>query len=64
MKLFRVDASIRVDGSVTRAVADSAQSGLQSRNLNVTVTRRDLGRDPLPARTWLDAVAARASSTR
>jgi FMN-dependent NADH-azoreductase len=62
VNLLRVDASVRLDGSVTRAVADSAQSGVQSHLPGVMVTRRELGRDPLPARTWVDAVAARAST--
>jgi FMN-dependent NADH-azoreductase len=62
VRLLRVDASIRTDGSVSRSVADSALSGMRSRIPNLTVIRRDLGREPLPARTWVDAIAARAAS--
>jgi FMN-dependent NADH-azoreductase len=62
MKLLRVDASIRHKGSVSRSVADSAVSGLRSRIPDLTVIRRDLGREPLPARTWVDAIAAKAAS--
>lgn len=62
MNLYRLDASIRLEGSVTRAVADSAESGWHSRNPGGSVVRRELGLDPLPARTWIDAVGASVNS--
>jgi FMN-dependent NADH-azoreductase len=51
--LFRLDASIRSDGSVTRSVADRLQAAISS---NVTATHRDLGLSPLPATAWAGAV--------
>ncbi|MDX6293440.1 MAG: FMN-dependent NADH-azoreductase [Kribbellaceae bacterium] len=56
--LLRVDASIRVEGSVSRALADSAQAAWQAEHPNGTVIRRDLGLNPIPADTWPLAVAA------
>ena len=45
MTLFRVDASIRQEGSVSRELAD-------------TVVRRDFGASPLPADAWQLAATA------
>jgi FMN-dependent NADH-azoreductase len=56
--LLRVDASIRVEGSVSRALADSAQAAWEAEHPGGTVIRRDLGRHPIPADTWPLAVAA------
>jgi FMN-dependent NADH-azoreductase len=56
--LLRVDASIRVEGSVSRALADSAQAAWEAEHPNGTVIRRDLGLNPIPADTWPLAVAA------
>jgi FMN-dependent NADH-azoreductase len=50
--LLRVDASIRVDGSVSRALADSAEAAWKSEHPDGVVVRRDLGRNPLPADAW------------
>lgn len=50
--LLRVDASIRVGGSVSRALADSAEAAWQAAHPDGTVVRRDLGRNPIPADTW------------
>jgi FMN-dependent NADH-azoreductase len=58
MNLFRLDASIRLEGSVTRALADTAEGRWQARHPGGDVTRRDVGLDPLPARAWLEAVSA------
>ncbi|MEU4389443.1 NAD(P)H-dependent oxidoreductase [Kribbella sp. NPDC023855] len=55
--LLRVDASIRVDGSVSRALADSAEAAWRAEHPDGVVVRRDLGRDPLPSNVW-PAVAA------
>jgi FMN-dependent NADH-azoreductase len=56
--LLRVDASIRVEGSVSRALADSAQAAWEAEHPDGTVIRRDLGLHPIPADTWSLAVAA------
>ncbi len=50
--IFRLDASIRQQGSVTRAVADTLQKALESRLDNNTIIRRDVGLSPLPATAW------------
>lgn len=50
--LLRVDASIRVDGSVSRALADSAQAAWQAEHPDGVVIRRDLGRHPIPSNVW------------
>jgi FMN-dependent NADH-azoreductase len=55
-KIFRLDASIRADGSVTRAVADTLQGELITRVGDVTLARRDIGRSPLSATAWAGAV--------
>jgi FMN-dependent NADH-azoreductase len=48
MSLFRLDSSIRVDGSVSREVADTLEAAYVEQHPNATVTRRDLVADPLP----------------
>lgn len=53
--LFRLDASIRHDGSVTRSVADRLETALADAG-TVSVTRRDIGTQPLPATAWAGAV--------
>lgn len=50
--LLRVDASIRVDGSVSRALADSAEAAWKAEHPDGVVVRRDLGLHPLPAGAW------------
>lgn len=56
--LLRVDASLRVEGSVGRAVADSAVQAWQAENPSGTVIRRDLSAAPLPADAWASSVTA------
>lgn len=56
--VLRVDASIRTDGSVSRAVADTATRTWQSAHEGATVVHRDLGANPLPATAWADTVLA------
>ncbi|MCG5212820.1 NAD(P)H-dependent oxidoreductase [Streptosporangium soli] len=58
MILFRLDASIREDGSITRQVGDTAQAEWQRAHPNSTITRRDLGSDPVPSDVWSQAVSA------
>jgi FMN-dependent NADH-azoreductase len=50
--LLRVDASIRVDGSVSRALADSAEAAWKAEHPDGVVVRRDLGRRPLSPAIW------------
>jgi FMN-dependent NADH-azoreductase len=56
--LLRIDASIRVDGSVTRALADSAEATWKSEHPDGVVVRRDLGRHPLPGDAWPALIGA------
>ncbi|HEY0620784.1 MAG TPA: NAD(P)H-dependent oxidoreductase [Kribbella sp.] len=57
--LLRVDASIRVDGSVSRALADSAEAAWKSEHPDGVVVRRDLGRHPIPADVWASVIAGK-----
>lgn len=50
--LLRVDASVRLNGSVSRALADSAEAAWRAEHPDGVVVRRDLGRNPLPATAW------------
>ena len=53
--IFRLDASIRKEGSVTRTIADRLTTAL-AQSGDVTVTERDVGTAPLPATAWAGAV--------
>lgn len=57
--LLRIDASIRVEGSVSRALADSAEAAWRAEHPDGVVVRRDLGRHPIPADVWPTVAAAR-----
>jgi FMN-dependent NADH-azoreductase len=59
MTLFRLDSSIRAEGSVSREVADSLQRAYLEQHPQGTVERRDLAADPIPADTWPAAALAR-----
>lgn len=50
--LFRLDASIRTAGSVTRAVADTLESTIARESGDLTVVRRDVGRRPIASDVW------------
>jgi len=50
--IFRLDASIRSEGSVTRAVATSLEAALLADTPDARVVRRDLSREPLPSTVW------------
>jgi len=50
--IFRLDASIRQDGSVTRAVADTLQETISEELGRPTVIRRDLGTGPVDPALW------------
>ncbi|MCZ2837716.1 FMN-dependent NADH-azoreductase [Modestobacter sp. VKM Ac-2985] len=57
MSLFRLDASIRVEGSASREIADIVEREWRSGNPDAPVTRRHVGTEPLPADAWGAAVA-------
>jgi FMN-dependent NADH-azoreductase len=57
MTLFRLDSSIRRDGSVSREVADSLERAWTAEHAGGTVVRRDLGADPLPSDAWVHAAS-------
>jgi FMN-dependent NADH-azoreductase len=56
--LFRLDASIRTEGSVTREVADTVQAAWQAEHPAFELIRRDVGVDPLPSRSWMTSAGA------
>jgi len=58
MSLFRLDASIRVEGSHSRAIADIVEQEWRSVHPAEPVVRRHVGVDPIPATTWATAVFA------
>lgn len=60
MSMFRLDSSIRTEGSVSRGVADTLERAYLEQHPNATVERRDLVADPLPT-VW--PVAAFAGFT-
>jgi FMN-dependent NADH-azoreductase len=61
MTLFRLDASIRTDGSTSRALGDIVETEWSAVHGSSSVTRRHVGAEPLPADTWALAVAASAT---
>jgi FMN-dependent NADH-azoreductase len=61
MTLFRLDASIRTDGSTSRALGDIVETEWSAVHAGSEVTRRHVGTDPVPAVSWADAVAASAT---
>jgi len=58
MSLFRLDASIRTEGSHSRAVADIVESVWREEAPDAVVTRRQIGVEPLPSTLWATAVSA------
>lgn len=56
--IFRLDASIRTEGSVTRAVADTLEAGILEDLGHSHVVRRDVGSAPLDAAVWGTAAFA------
>jgi FMN-dependent NADH-azoreductase len=59
MTLFRLDASIRVEGSHSRALGDLVEREWTRAHPGDDVVRRHLGTDPIPATAWGDAVTGR-----
>jgi FMN-dependent NADH-azoreductase len=58
MRLFRLDTSIRSEGSVSRELADTVESAWQAEHPGGFVVRHDIGAAPPPASAWIDAVTA------
>ena len=56
LRVRRVDASARVEGSITRQLADQMIRGLQARVADVSVTRRDVALGlPFVDSAWVNA---------
>ena len=58
MSLFRLDASIRVEGSHSRELADLVEQEWRSAHPSAPVVRRHVGTDPIPADAWGTAALA------
>ena len=58
MSLFRLDASIRTEGSTSRALGDIVEAEWSATHPGSAITRRHIGAEPLPATAWSDAVGA------
>ena len=58
MSLYRLDASIRVEGSHSRAIADIVEQEWHDAHPEQAVVRRHVGVDPIPATAWATAVFA------
>jgi FMN-dependent NADH-azoreductase len=61
MTLYRLDASIRIEGSHSRAAADIVEQEFRSAHPTASVLRRHVGTEPVPATTWATAVGASAT---
>jgi FMN-dependent NADH-azoreductase len=57
MTLFRLDASIRTEGSASREIADIVEAEWLAAHPGDTIERRHIGVDVLPADAWAHAVA-------
>jgi FMN-dependent NADH-azoreductase len=57
MTLFRLDASIRLEGSHSRALGDLVEREWTGAHRGDEVIRRHVGTDPVPASAWAHAVA-------
>ncbi|MEV7341746.1 NAD(P)H-dependent oxidoreductase [Streptomyces sp. NPDC093544] len=58
MSLFRLDASIRVEGSHSREIADIVEQEWRTAHPDSQVVTRHIGIDPIPATAWSTAVNA------
>ncbi|MBD8608363.1 NAD(P)H-dependent oxidoreductase [Aeromicrobium sp. CFBP 8757] len=57
--ILRLDSSIRTDGSVTRAVADTLVASIvEAEGPDTVVTRRDVAADPIAPDVWSTAAFA------
>ena len=57
MTLFRLDASIRTEGSHSRQIADIVQREWDATHPDHEVIRREIGIDPLPSGAWAASLA-------
>jgi FMN-dependent NADH-azoreductase len=57
MTLFRLDASIRAEGSASREIADIVEREWLAAHPGDTIERRHIGVDVLPADAWGNAVS-------
>ncbi|HEX3791033.1 MAG TPA: NAD(P)H-dependent oxidoreductase [Pseudonocardiaceae bacterium] len=58
MSLFRLDASMRVEGSHSREIADIVEQEWRAAHPDATVVTRHVGVEPIPATTWAASVTA------
>jgi FMN-dependent NADH-azoreductase len=58
MSLYRLDASIRVEGSHSRDIADIVEQEWRNARPGEAVIRRHIGVEPIPATAWATAVFA------
>jgi FMN-dependent NADH-azoreductase len=58
MTLYRLDASIRVEGSHSRAIADIVEQEWRNAHPGEPIVSRHVGVDPIPATAWASAVVA------
>ena len=58
MTLFRLDASIRTEGSVSREIADLVEDSWRAGHPEERIVRRHLGSEPIPSGYWALAVNA------
>ena len=58
MSLFRLDASIRIDGSASREIADIVEAEWRAGDPDAAVVRRHIGTEPIPSTAWGEAVSA------
>jgi FMN-dependent NADH-azoreductase len=59
VSLFRLDASIKVEGSASREIADIVEEHWVATHPGDHVVRRHIGSEPLPSDAWAAAVSAR-----
>lgn len=58
MPLYRLDASIRTEGSHSRQIADIVQQEWRDTHPSDPVINREIGIEPLPSNAWATAVFA------
>jgi FMN-dependent NADH-azoreductase len=63
MTLFRLDASIRTEGSASREIADIVEAEWLSTHPGDTIERRHIGVDVLPPDAWAHAVGGAEDGT-
>jgi FMN-dependent NADH-azoreductase len=58
VSLFRLDASIKIEGSASREIADVVEQHWLETHPGDRVVRRHIGTEPLPSDAWAHAVSA------